>query len=340
MGVRARLAALAAVVAAVGGAVLLLDFPVSVAVWGDVASWFEAIGTSSAAIGAALFYVLDSRRRRSAQARLVRTKLSVFDGQQFGITVYNDSDRTVSDFSLFREERSLAWSLYNRDQFEITQMRYDTRRKRVVRITLHTSTPLQHIKNKNELLGYDGSSSLGFGHWSDKRVLASNRRVYLPCDYAGVTYRRSSIYWLLFTDADGITWRREVLHPDEDGPGSLCHVPNVDHLFPQPRKRRRKAIAHYVRVRLWLFRHRNERTSTEAEHEARREEDTRLLLAKYEPENRQSDDATSADVEEAEGAHPEECADADAVSDAKTSVSPSTSPADHLDAGGDHRTGP
>ena len=298
-GGRAFFVALAVVSVAVGAALLFLDFPVSVNVWGTVANWFEAVGTGGAAIGAATFYVLDSRDKRAAQARLVGASLKVFADDNMAVTVQNDSDRPISSFQILYKEKSLAKALFAKEEFVVPQMRYYKPGKQVVKMLSHTSSPLKEIKTKAELLGYDGRAGLIVG-WHDRQILGPGKQAYLSVDFVTSTpYRVSTEYWLIFTDANGHTWLRE-LRSSFNTPGRLRKSPaNPMRLFP--RRRGPKAgvrwlaeeVSHYWKVSLWLVRHRKERTSTEAELEVRHAKETKRLIAKNEPGSQQANVAES-----------------------------------------------
>ncbi|GAA2809338.1 hypothetical protein GCM10010533_54730 [Mycolicibacterium pallens] len=74
-------------------------------VWGTVAEWVGAVGTTLAAGAAAVFYISDRKRERKAQALLVRVVHEDTSDQeknepQTTFTVHNDSDRFTTGFTL------------------------------------------------------------------------------------------------------------------------------------------------------------------------------------------------------------------------------------------------
>ena len=96
----------------------LWEFPFRVGVWGNAAAWFGAIGTVASFAAAASFYVADSLKERSAQARRVRFVLDIDwvmearpEDKNMNVVVHNYSEDSIYDVSFEWQRVSLEKAL-------------------------------------------------------------------------------------------------------------------------------------------------------------------------------------------------------------------------------------
>jgi hypothetical protein len=74
-----------------------------VQIWGNVAEWVGAVGTSGAAIAAVTYYIIDKKTEAGVQAKLIRFRMvdefhPEVHRHSIKVEVRNDSDRPVSGF--------------------------------------------------------------------------------------------------------------------------------------------------------------------------------------------------------------------------------------------------
>jgi hypothetical protein len=246
-----------------------------VEIWGNVAEMTGALSTGGAAFAAAIYYIRDSWASRASQARLVRANLHPEEDGIFEISVTNDSDRPISLELLFWWERSFDRALLAGRPMETrtgVQIGTDDAGNPVIQ-----NGPIEDayksVSAKEDLLGY----GVGGGTTNVRAVVGDDlsrvkpgttERFLMPT----VLYRISTEYRLYFFDANGLAWELELLKaPSSPGKLRRSRYRHSANRLSASSRRRMKPIG-YARVfnrrirthferRLWLYKHRSEKTT-------------------------------------------------------------------------------
>lgn len=247
----------------------------SVDIWGNVASWVGAVSTGGAALAALGYYVLDSRKARAAQARLVRANLHPEQDGVFEITVTNDSDRPISLELLFWWGKDFDKAVLTGQPMEIRtgiQDGTDQHGQPLIR-TGAIQNAYRHVESKQELLGYaggGGTANVRFMLGDDKsRLMPGKSQRFLV---ERVLYEIGMEYRLYFFDANGLAWELELL-PAPSSPGKLrrSRYRRSSNRLSASTRSRLKPIGHLriakqrigtqLERRVWLHNHRRQKTT-------------------------------------------------------------------------------
>jgi hypothetical protein len=153
-----------------------------VEIWGTVAAWFSAIGTSGAAVAAATYYIVDSLRANRRQAQLITCW--IVDGPSNSIVhVVNYSNEPV--FYLMLEFMSIS-------------TRRARKTKKELLMSKHPDDPA-HFKYFHVKWLYEISHDIDFAPGASKEI--EHEFEYDP------SYYEVTIY---FNDAHGRKWYKDV----------------------------------------------------------------------------------------------------------------------------------
>lgn len=247
----------------------------SAQVWGTVADMIGALSTGGAAISALTYYILDSRKSQSAQARLVRANLEPDEHGIFEVSVTNDSDRPITiELIVYREQdfRRAAlnympmqttqdFETYNGWQYHPELMRGDSEGVRFIADRKDQIMGFRHGGGTVYLRAYLGDENC--------RVLPGQSIKFLV---EHLIFRISTDYQLIFFDANGIAWQLDLHRPSTDPvtPKRAHRRGPFKQFGSQSRVRMRpigylrvtkRAVRNAIRLRWWLFQHRNEQTT-------------------------------------------------------------------------------
>jgi hypothetical protein len=254
----------------------LLDFPVSTQVWGNVADWVAACGTVAAAFIAVGYYIYQSEQARKAQAAQIRPRLYWLDHSHdngpFYIEVENNSDRPISNVNFVYYEKSLLLALlFRRKEIPIPlrgrPVMYQG--KRTVFIQTNSGGPdLAITKSKSDIVGFDRRAAAM--NAINSHIGPSSTQRFIK-EFETTTYRRTTAYWVIFQDANGNLWQVAPIHGYGEGLPKLRRAKSFSKVvsnalrFRKPWKQKlkeyRKIARYYLKLPLWLYRNRNERTS-------------------------------------------------------------------------------
>jgi hypothetical protein len=247
----------------VGTALVVLDFPVDARVWGTVAEWAAAAGTGGAAIAAAWYYIREHQRLRRAQAELVQVQQLSRANQKFSIEVHNRSDRAISGFNVYYKEKKLVGTLL-RNQF-ITLDRSNDPMSSPGDSTIAFLDTKTH--RKDHIIGFDGREGLITFEAPSLTIEPGGKIALIGHDQTiGGThiFRASTAYWLIFADANNMTWEREIVIGSH-GYGKLREARRKDYV-PNTFERQNwlgratTKLSRYFRVLFWLVKHFREST--------------------------------------------------------------------------------
>ncbi|MGU3500516.1 hypothetical protein [Mycobacterium sp. C31M] len=232
-----------------------------------------ALSTGGAAISALVFYRLDARKKREAQARLIRGSLHPEPNDVFEVSVTNDSDLPISLELLFVVERDFGKSLLANEVMETrdeVQFGPDSNPNFMV---WRGHGAYRMVDHKEQLLGFSGGGgahNIRYAIGDERSRLMSGSTERFTVKYH--LYRISARYWLYFFDASGIAWELELL-PAPSSPGRLVQSQyrhSANSLGARSERRMRpigyartakRRIAAYIERRRWLFAHRKEETT-------------------------------------------------------------------------------
>ncbi|OBI26536.1 hypothetical protein [Mycobacterium sp. E2238] len=233
-------------------------------IWGTVAAWASAIGTGTAAIAAASYYILSTRNQKRAQARQVHVNVKFPERgkvRPYHFVLYNDSEDQISGFGIGRyKERRLIPSLFNY-RVPFLLMRDD----KVIQTGM--ADMLRHPKS--ELIGFDGRQG-------DFRLIVEGASRVLPPGESVVLkqgpnarFRWSTVYWIGFLDANGNRWEREVTNSVTTY-GRLRKGKPVFFARSRPAQtlganRRPGRLRHFWDVTRWVWRNRGLETYSQRE---------------------------------------------------------------------------
>lgn len=226
----------------------------SAEVWGTVGEWIGAVGTGGAAIAAASFYILDTRRSQIAQARLVWVQQRVDDSREMAVIVTNNSNLPIVLDLMYWSEPPLRKALLSVAEFNVRSAAEPSASDFEV---IHD--PHKRIHSKDEIIGYSGDKGWTSIRASDKRV-AAGQTITLASDVV-LTYRVSMRYWITFQDASGQAWQLEI------GPNHGKALSRRYKDFPYRTKLSGRlaitfsSLRRYITVNRWLWKHRSESTT-------------------------------------------------------------------------------
>ena len=224
---------------------------------------------------AVVIYSRGQKAEKWAQARLVRGYLYPSPGR-FEVSVTNDSDRAISLELIFYREKSFRTALLAGESMDTREVQIATEEDGT---PVMSSGPFhdayRRVSHKGEILGYrsaGGTHNLGNRLGDDRRLAAGETKGF-ALDPEIVPYHRSREYRLYFLDAMGLPWERELL-PAPGMVGKL-YTSNYQHspysLGTGMRGRmkligkfrvRRRALLKVLSQYWWLWKHRNEETSS------------------------------------------------------------------------------
>ena len=226
-----------------------------------------------AAIAAASYYIVDSGRTRSAQARLVTAKIVSHSRQEAVFEIANDSDRPIILSILYWSEPSLRRALLDHRGF-------DTHGGKVKAGETDDGKPFYWVDPihdpiilgvaKTDLLGYRGGGGTAHlpCHVNDKRRLEGGEREVFSFPTTFHPYQSSHRYLVVFYDANGILWEREA-----PGSGDFAGKLRRGHEYYYHHQRRfesrlrvrlmrpLRVLAYYYSVHKWLFQNRKQSTT-------------------------------------------------------------------------------
>lgn len=134
-------------------------FPVEI--WGTVAQWVSALGTSSAALAAAGYYINDKRIDAKTQARLVRVR---FDASGDKVRVNNHSEFPIVDVFLASRPQSFEETVPARGWFDRGPRETPEQKQRRMIGRLHPFGFYQYsdlnMTDKTESIGSEGSAEI------------------------------------------------------------------------------------------------------------------------------------------------------------------------------------
>ena len=236
-------------------------------IWGNVAEWFSAGGTVTAAGIALGYYIVSSQSSKKAQARQIRARVTsrpLAGPSNLSIEVRNDSERHISDIYFAYIEDSLAKSLLRRRQVDIPEIRRYAPTGQLVHMWLRAGEEEVFKRRKSAIFGFDGRAAICYGDLNERRLNPGEARVFNdPCG-PDHQYRGSTTYWVGFQDADGNLWQITANREQRQGVPRLRRVKKFAHagFFRVPIRTRIKELDYYRRVLWWLFKQRKEKTST------------------------------------------------------------------------------
>lgn len=136
-------------------------FPVEI--WGTVAQWVSALGTSGAAIAAAGYYINDKRIEAKKQARLVRTRFTASGDK---VVVNNHSPLPVVDVFLAHRPQSFEETVPARGWFGRRPRETPEQKQRRMIGRLHPFGMYQYLDldmtEKVESIGSNGSAMFDY----------------------------------------------------------------------------------------------------------------------------------------------------------------------------------
>lgn len=214
-----------------------------VAIWGTVAAWFSAIGSTGSLMAAAGYYIYDKRIDARAQAKMI----SFSFGEQTGgmnIRVSNLSHEAIVSISGFLEAPSDLQVLQQRVVWELKSGEVFDR----------TERNLAEIEPKDVELPTRTHSLYTFFDENEPNTIREGEHRDLHYDDF---YVAGSQVWIFFTDAHGQDWKYEFLTKSlsrnkRRGRKRSIGFRYREWIWPAGHKRR----ADYRRVAKWYNKHR------------------------------------------------------------------------------------